>query len=396
MNQNDNDIFEKYKEFKSILKTAKYYGISRNKVYRVLMKNPSYKPNKIINWSYELIRDAASKYNHRSHFMKYDRKAYTAARKRKILDDVCSHMIPLGDYYRRLVYVYEFEDNHVYVGLTCDKDKRHSEHIRDGRGPVYKHIKSTGLEPTYKMISDGYIFYKDAQLLEKETCEYYMENDWVLLNSAPAGNLGGNYYKWTEELLKEEALKYKTRAEMQRKSSSAYGIIKHRKLFHLFSHMKWEGNISHTLEECITEAKKYSTKGEFRKARYDLYQWVYQHGHSEIVFSHMQKLRVYKWNTEDAIEISKKYTTVKDFVKNDFNAHRHLQRKKNYKELTKHLIRENVRPKPWNIEDALEVSKKYQTLKEFKMYESSAFNFLTKQKNYQELTKHLKRLKSFS
>jgi hypothetical protein len=250
-------------------------------------------------------------------------------------------MEPLGDYFRRLVYVYEFEDNHVYVGLTCNKDKRHGENIRDGRGPVYKHKQKTGLEPKYKMISDFYINWVSAQKLERDTVNHYKESGWILLNTARAGNLGGNTIKWTEESLRNESLKYSTRYEMQLKNPAAYSSIISKKMKHLFSHMKWEGNIEHTLEECVEEAKKYTCRQDFRKARYDLWQYTYKHKYEDIVFTHMKKQRVLKWNTQEAVEISKKYKTVKEFEENDYRAYRHLCRQKNYHELTKHLIRLN-------------------------------------------------------
>jgi hypothetical protein len=105
--------------------------------------------------------------------------------------------------------------------------------------------------------------------------------------------------------------------------------------------MKWEGNIEHTLEECLEESKKYKTRNEFRHARYDLWQYTYVHKYEDIVFVHMEKQRVYKWNTKDAVEISKKYKTIKDFMENDYRAWRHLSRHKDYQELTKHLERKN-------------------------------------------------------
>lgn len=386
------DIIKKYHELKSVNKTKKFFGISSNTVTKILKENKvKFYRDPQIKWTNEMVRREALKYKHRSEFMKFNSKAYHCARRRNILDDVCSHMEPLGDYFKRLVYAYEFEDNYVYVGLTYNKDKRHLEHLRDGRGPVYKHMIESGLEPKYKMISDYYIPYYDAQTLEKRTTEEYKETGWILLNSAPTGNLGGNVIKWTEDTLKTESLKYRTRKEMQLKNANAYSAIIQKDMKHLFSHMEWEGNIEHTLEECIEEAKKYTRKQDFKKGRYDLWQWTYKHGYSEIVFSHMKKERVLKWDTNTAIECAKKYKTVKEFMENDFKAYKHLRRTEYYNEATQHMIRPYVRP--WKVEDALEISKKYTTLKEFKEKDPSAFNFLNKQENYIELTKHLKRLR---
>ena len=82
-------------------------------------------------WSDEQLKNEALRYSDRSSFFKYSGSAYTTARMRGILDDICSHMIRLGDIYNRFIYVIEFENNSVYVGLTCDLERRKLEHIKN-------------------------------------------------------------------------------------------------------------------------------------------------------------------------------------------------------------------------------------------------------------------------
>ena len=104
--------------------------------------------------------------------------------------------------------------------------------------------------------------------------------------------------------------------------------------------MKWEGNIEHTLEECIEEAKKYTCREDFRKGRYDLYQWTYKHKHQEEVFSHMvKKHTAHRWTMEEAVNIMNQYEYLNDFINEQRKCHRFLQKNSNYKEITKHLKR---------------------------------------------------------
>jgi hypothetical protein len=316
----------------------------------VFNKHPKY-----TKWCKEDVIREAKKYKHRSHFMKGNHSAYNAAH-RMNLKEAFEHMEPLGHVKSRLVYAYEFPDNRVYVGLTANKDKRHGEHMRDGRGPVNKHMNKIGIAPRYRMISQWYIGHSEAQELEKNTVDEYKQNGWTIMNTAPAGNLGGNLYKWNEDNLKEITLKYRTRYDMIKGDPNAYGIIIQKGWKHLFNHMEWEGNIKHTLEECIEEAKKYTCRQDFRKGRYDLYQWTYKHKHQEVVFAHMPKKQIpYKWTVEEAVNIMNQYVYLNDFIREQPRCHRFLSRKSNYKEITKHLKLKSF--KHWDKEKQEEYSK---------------------------------------
>lgn len=288
----EDEIVKKYKEGKTINRIYHECGVYHEKIKKILISNnidipKRIKPDKV---TIDEIREAALKFKHRVDFSKGNLRCYRAAISRNIMDDVCSHMEILGDAYKRLVYVYEFEDKHVYVGLTYNKNIREYEHINLRKSPVYRHMQKTGLKPKRIIVSDDYISAIDAQKLEDITIEKYKEDGWQVLNKAKAGGLGGTAKKWSEEALKEEALKYNTRKELIKNSPTAYSIIIRKKLRHFLSHMKWEGGNSHTLEECIEEAKKYDTKKEFRKSNFRLLQYIYRRGYHHIVFRVFKKI----------------------------------------------------------------------------------------------------------
>ena len=132
----------------------------------------------------EIIQDA-SKYGSRSEWQKNSGSAYNAALSRGILDQATRHMKYLGNLHNRAVYVWEFPDKSVYVGLTLNLDRRKSEHNDlTNNTAVSKHIKLTGLIPEYKIISDEYINSEDAQNLENCTIEEYRGKGWKVLNIA--------------------------------------------------------------------------------------------------------------------------------------------------------------------------------------------------------------------
>jgi hypothetical protein len=280
----------------------------------------------MVKWSYELLKEEALKYKTIKEFILNSPNGYAACIRRKIIKELTAHMEPLGHRFSRLVYVYEFPDKHAYVGLTYNKDKRHGEHMRDGRGPVCKHIKSTGNIPVYKMVSDWYIPKSDAQNLERETYRKYLDDGWVMLNSAQCGALGGNEFKYSDDYLRATALKYKNRSELKKNDFNIYKLIIFRKLYSFLDHMEWNGNTTYNLDEVIEECRKYETRMELRKKNRVIYFWVCVNDHKEICFSHMKNFRKRKWDINEAIEISKKYTYISDFRKNDKKAFDHLTR----------------------------------------------------------------------
>ena len=70
-------------------------------------------------------------------------------------------MVPVGNLYRRMVYVFEFPiwkgetdpelkgKPTAYVGLTADEVKRKSAHRNSDSSQVYKYITKTGLQPIF-------------------------------------------------------------------------------------------------------------------------------------------------------------------------------------------------------------------------------------------------------
>lgn len=251
------------------------------------------KPNNY--WNKENTHIEALKYNTKSDFAKKSKGAYNSALKNGWLTEICNHMIELGSIYKRYNYVYEFDDNHVYIGLTCNIDRRNNEHNNSNNSPVFRHIMKTGLSP--KLISDDLKPVHKAKEIEINTILLYEQNGWVLLNSCKGGGIGsGIKSKWNNETCHQEALKFKTRLEFQKKSHTAYKhCLKHKLLDIVCSHMiknskkkksvnkKWDFN------SCHQEALKYKTRGEFHKNCQNAYSYSIRNNFLNEICSHMIK-----------------------------------------------------------------------------------------------------------
>jgi predicted GIY-YIG superfamily endonuclease len=190
-------------------------------------------------WTQENCHEEALKYTSRSDFSKNSSSSYSKAHEMKWLDNICSHMTHKGNKYKRCIYVYEFTDLNAYVGLTFDINKRNQQHQK--RGPVFNHMKNTGLEPVLKKLTD-YIDVSDAKSEEDIFIKKYIENGYKLLNNAKAGACGGGSRKWTKEKCKSEALIYNNIKEYRKNSLSYRAATRNKWLDEICSHMNRKKN----------------------------------------------------------------------------------------------------------------------------------------------------------
>jgi hypothetical protein len=81
----------------------------------------------------------------------------------------------------------------------------------------------------------------------------------------------GPYRKWTDEALKTEAAKYKTRGDFLKGSPSAYMTAKRLGLFEDITKHMFTGRFTWTEAMVKSEAKKYKTRTEFFKGARSAY-----------------------------------------------------------------------------------------------------------------------------
>ncbi len=192
-----------------------------------------------ICWTVESIQLEASKYKSRKEFEINNNKAYAAARKRKILDKVCSHMKT-----NRTSWTEEL--------IRCQALKYKSRGEFQVLAPKAYHAALR------------------TNILDK-VCFHMIE-----LN-----------INWTEKLILLEALKYKTRTEFAKNSGSAYNAARRLSILdRVCSHMI-DPRTHLTNEYLFLEAKKYNTRSEFRNGNHSAYRTSINRGILEDICSHM-------------------------------------------------------------------------------------------------------------
>lgn len=235
-------------------------------------------------WTYERCKEEALKYNNKSD-MANETFAYFAILRNKWFN-LFEHMKKYDKKRKRLIYVYEFGDNHCYVGLTCNIKKRNSEHL--GKKPdssVYKHMIKTKLTPNLYIKTD-YVSVEIAVSLEEKILNDYKNNGWNILNKIKTGGIGSNVVKWTKEMCEIETKKYNKLSIYQKNSSSSYAsALKNGWIDEICSHMKRckiKNGYFNNKELCEIESKKYKNISLFQRGCWSAYNysilngWLYE------------------------------------------------------------------------------------------------------------------------
>lgn len=267
-------------------------------------------------WTKEKCKEEALKYNGRAEFKKKSGGAYNASIKNGWLDELCEKMFYVGNRFKRCVYIYEFCDKSVYVGLTYNIEERDRKHKRAKDSMVFRYIQKTGFIP--KLTHTDYMEVDDAKLKEGVIVENFRNNGYKILNVSKTGGVGGGYLKWTFEKCKEEALKYNSRKEFVINNNSAYNSAKRYGWLNIVcSHMNTKERKHKgywTKEKCKEEALKYELRNKLYKGSPGAYMAMLKNNWLEqICFSMKTKSKNGYWTFEKCKEEALKYSTKKDF-----------------------------------------------------------------------------------
>jgi hypothetical protein len=239
-------------------------------------------------WTTDLLWNEALKYETIRDFIKNSYAAYGAALRRGIIKDITGHMTPLGNATKRLIYSYEFPDNHVYVGLTFDIGERDRQHRKKEKSAVFQYIKNTGLSPSFKQLTPDYISAKEAKEMEDFYINQYKENGWIVLNKSKAGGLGStNLERWSKEKIIDLSKKYKNITDFCTKERSACEAAKR---FNWFQEIKSSYPIIRqtlSFDEIKQEALKYNTRNDFKINSPKHYRQALSKGIIDTVTTHM-------------------------------------------------------------------------------------------------------------
>ncbi len=209
---------------------------------------------RIVDFTDDSCAEIALLYETRNDFAKKAPSAWNYAWRNGILDIVCAHMKPQGSKAKRIIYVFEFEDNHAYVGLTYNIDVRIEAHLTNKKSAVYRHIKETSSHYTFKTLSD-WLPEEKASKLEEKTIDEYRSAGWTMLNTMHGGGLGACKQRYTKEFCAAIAKGFHYKKDFMTQCPVIYSVAHQRGWFkEISAHMeKWTKNKEKWPDEKIRE-----------------------------------------------------------------------------------------------------------------------------------------------
>lgn len=340
------------------------------------------------HWNKERCQGEARKYTLRSNFKKFASGAYTSAIDNGWLEEICQHMDRMGHAYKRAIYVFEFDDNSAYVGLSKGPTQRKQEHI--ARNLLIKD-KLQRHQYAFKVLSD-FLVNAEAVKLEADTIGQYQQDGWKVLNKAKAGSLGGIPLKWTYASCKAEAEKYKSRSEFKKNAQGAYSAAQTNGWLEdlQLPRQRHQRNFW-TREHCQEEALKYGSRAAFKRGCPSAYAVAGKKNWLQEICAHMTVLvnPVGYWMKERCWEEALKYKSRADFKDGSPSAYGAASKKQWLREVCAHMP---LLVKPvgyWTKERCLEEALMSKTKAEFHTRAPSAYSAAKKNRWVADICCHM-------
>jgi hypothetical protein len=200
--------------------------------------------------------------------------------------------------------------------------------------------------------------------------------------------------KWTYETCKEEISKMKYLNELQ--GHSVLNVIKRNGWYEeLTKNLIRQQNKPYTYDEILNEALKYNTRGEFQKKSHSIYSVALRRNIVDDICKHMGKsLKEKKHTKEEILESSKKYQNQRDWLNNEPNIFTCASGYRKYdKEFWEKCISHMeyiFKPNGyWTYERCKEITDQLNTFSELNNPEYSSIYNAIKRNGWNDLLEHL-------
>ena len=309
------------------------------KLYTWLIKEPIEPYNK--KWNYETCFAEAKNYKTRSEFNKKRSGAYDVARRNGWLADY-TWMPDLSESDAKVdsVYCYVFDEQKAaYVGRTLmyRQHIRDIEHGNYEKDAVYKFAHKHNCDIPKMQIVEENLTIQQGREREDYWRKYYEANGYTMLNRGATGKKSGSIGaiasgKWTFEKAYKIAQAFQTVNEMCEEYEYLYRISKARGWLEKFDwfrgqEIRIEKATKWTEEVCREEALKYTSRKEFRRMCEGAYNKAKEMGWLEsydwLAYNKLLK----EWDYESCKKEAMKYHN-----RNEFGKHSHGAYKRSLKE----------------------------------------------------------------
>lgn len=333
-------------------------------------------------WTYESCLKIAKQFKTKREFEKGHKRAYEAALRHdwmKYFDWFVSNRVNILSDKIDCVYLYFFEDyNAVYIGRTINKRRRDREHIFAEQDAVAKFAQEHNISVPKMIILEDNITIAKGQEREDFWLNYYKEQGYYVLNKAKTGigigSLGSLVgQKWTKKTCFDEAKKYFSRKAFQRGNVGAYTRALQRGWLNDYTWFERPKNWNQVWdrETCYEEALKYKTLSSFRAICPTAYNKAMKNDWlKDYLWLPKISKTVGNWTYERCYDEAKKYTSRAEFKKNARTAYRHA--------LTNNWLIDytwfvKLWEHKWNKETCSKEAARYSTRSKFRKASGSAY-----------------------
>lgn len=271
-------------------------------------------------WTFEKCKTEALKYNSRSEFKKKSFVAYNKSRKNGWLEEITNHIIIRFSKFKKCIYIASFIDGFIYIGKTCDFDRRCLEHLTGNSiyskkvnySSVYKHIQESKTLPKFEILH-SYTDSSIASELEIKEVENYKLNGYNILNKVKPGK--SSETKYTMEICLEKLIICKNLKNFRKRyktyMDAAYinGWMPHMTNSIGIKQRSPKGTWDN-IERCKEESLKYKTLSEFRKKSPGAHSSCMKNNWIDML--NLSKYTPY-WNYDNCKEESLKYKNKSQF-----------------------------------------------------------------------------------
>ena len=375
------------------------YERSNASAYNVSLKNgwlEDYfwfkKPEPKRKWSHDAVMSIARNFQSKSEFRAMARGAYSAAYKNGWLKEMDWFVPKVTDPSERdkklhCVYIYINENTKTcYVGLTNNLNKRHSQHKNpNNKSAVYKYFNENNIEIPFPIVLENSLTPSEAQYYEDFYVKKYREEGWNVLNKAATGvgvgAYGGCVPIYTFEVAKSIAMRYEFVDDFKNENESCYDRCLKKGWLKEFDWLKYK-RVHWTFDMCRDVALNYSKLIDFQRFEPAACDAAYQHGWIE-KFDFLERRNIY-WTEETALSESKKFGNYMDFRKGNPSCFNYCVRHDILKNIT-WFEQKRAKNGYWTLERAIEKSKEFRTVGEFKKHCSRGYKIVCENKKMDEL-----------
>jgi len=182
----------------------------------------------------------------------------------------------------------------------------------------------------------------------------------------------GKRFLWTKDKVFEEAKKYSSKKEWKQKSPTSY-IFAHRNgiIDECAKHMCFLWSKKWDRKSIVIDSKKYTSLSEWELHSKAAVRKARQLGILEEVSAHMKKNK--KWSNKEIIEDARKYKTKTEWAKNS-KAYYYAKKRNIFNACCGHMVKPTIQKK-WTTTTALDEASKYSTRGEWLKKSSASYRY---------------------